>query len=126
MAQADLPLVGDRAGQAEGLEALPQGVGDDAGRRVPPAEGGGGAHHVGPGGVVKADALDAAHQGEEVQPGPFAERPGLLQGANIIFPEKGRDPADPAVVVFKSDVRHSHPSYSFLGSRNVTPSSYRP
>ena len=59
MAQAHLAVLGNRAGDAEGLEALADGLGGVGSGGHVLLQSDGGAHAVRPGGVFKADGLDA-------------------------------------------------------------------
>ena len=66
VADADLAVVRDRTGDAEGLQAFAQGRGDIGRLGLALLDGDGRAEHIGPAGVLKADRLDALDDGVDI------------------------------------------------------------
>ena len=101
MAQADLTGIGDRAGDAEGLETLADGGGGLAGALGIFLQGDGAAEGVGPAGVFKGDGLDALDDGGGVYPAGEAVVAGFLDGREAVFGQEGVDLIDSSFVTFK-------------------------
>ena len=101
VAQAHLAVVGNRAVDAEGLEALADGGGGLGGGLHVLLQGDGRAHHVGPAGVLKADGLDALDDLIGVEALGLADLPALLDALDAVLSEDAVDLLDSSLVAFK-------------------------
>ena len=114
MPQTHLPVVCHGAGDAEGLEADADGGGGVCGGLDALLHGDGGAHGVGPAGVLKADGLDALDDLVGVEAQIVADGAAFLDGTDAVFGQNAVDFVDTSFVAFKQC--HSRSPYSFLGS----------
>ena len=118
VAQADLAVVGDGAGNAEGLQADADGLGGLGGGGAALLDGDGGAHDVGPAGVLKGDGLNLLHGLVGVDAGCIADALGLFDGLDAVLMQDGIDVVNPALITFKQ-CHFSRPSLLFLSGVNV-------
>ena len=101
VAQAHLAVLGNRAGDAEGLQALADGLGSVGSGGHVLLQSDGGAHAVRPGGVLKADGLDALDDVVGVEASGLADVAALLHAGNSVLSQDGIDLVDSSLVAFK-------------------------
>ena len=101
VAQADLAVLGHGAVDAEGLQALADGLGSLGSGLDALLDGDGGAHAVGPAGVLKADGLDALDDLIGIEALVLADLAALLHRADAVLGEDTVDLVDSSLVAFK-------------------------
>ncbi|OPZ58677.1 MAG: hypothetical protein BWY87_01348 [Deltaproteobacteria bacterium ADurb.Bin510] len=101
VADADLAVVGHRTRNAEGLQALAQGLGDVGGALLAALDRDRGTHHIGPGGVFEADRLDLLGDGVGIDALGLADLLGLLDGSDAIGVQQSADLLDSSLVTFE-------------------------
>ena len=121
MAKADLAVVGDGAGDAEGLQALADGGGSLGGRGDLALLGllqrDGAAQGVCPLGVLERDGLDAGGDVIGVEATVGAELEGLLEVLDAVLLARLVDLGDAALVAFERD---GHVLYLLLSTRSYS------
>ncbi len=91
VAEADLAVVGDRTGDAEGLQADADRFGGVGGLVAAFLDGDRGADDIGPGGVLKGDRLGVLADFVWIDALGVADRLGFLDGGNAILGQGGVD-----------------------------------
>ena len=114
VALADLAVLGDGAGDAEGLEALADHGGGLRGALGALLDGDGAAADVGPLGVLERDGLDALDDLARVHALVEADLLGLLEGGDAVLSEHLVDLVDAALIALKRNchIWFSLPFYS--------------
>ena len=125
MAEADLAVFGDRAGDAERLEADADGSGGVSGLGAALLERDGAADGVRPLGVLEADGLGFLDDGIGVDALFLTDGLALIDGGNAVFFQDAEDFRLASLVSFKSS-HSSCPPYSLRGSIYLTASSNLP
>ena len=115
VAQTDLTLIGYRTGDTEGLKSLANSFGGLCGRLDALLDGDGGAHGVSPGGVFKADGLNALYDTVCIHTCGVADGFGILHILDAVLVEHGEDLIDSSFVSFKGN--HSCTSIILPGGR---------
>ena len=117
VAQAHLPVLGNRTGDAEGLEAHTDALGGLGGGLDALLQSDGRAHAVGPAGILKADGLDALDDVVGVEAGGLADVAALLHAGNSVLRQDGIDLVDSSFVAFKQSHWSIPPFLTRAGGR---------
>ena len=105
VAQTDLAVLGDGAGNGEGLDALADdgsGLGSVLGALL---DGQGAAQGVGPLGVLEGDGLGVVDDLTRVEALVGADLQSFLEGGDAVLSEALADLLDAALVAFESDLQ---------------------
>ena len=124
MAQANGPLIRNRAGDAECLQANADGLGSICSCFAALLQRNGSAKGIGPDSVFKSNRLNGADDSIHIDALLFGIGLYFFQGGEAIFSHAFFNLFDSSIVTFK--LYHDAPPYSFLGSTYLTASSYRP
>ena len=129
VAKTHLAVLGNRAGNAECLQADADGSSGVRGLGAALLDGDGGTYGVGPAGVLEGDVLDAAHDFAHVDAFVEADLLGFLAGADTVLSKNRKDLVDTTGIRFKK--RHNlvlclGVLYSWRGSMYLAASAKRP